>query len=504
MSNKKIVLSKMVARTGVAFGTSGVRGLVSDMTDEVCFAYTKGYMQYLQRNGLLDIGTYVAIAGDLRKSTPRIVLAISEAVVDFGCIPVYCGEIPTPAVALYGIRRSIPSMMVTGSHIPDDRNGIKFYRPDGEVLKSDEALMLAEEVSVPCGLFNEKGMFHTPKSMLSANQDARREYIQRYLNYFSSDLLQGQKIGVYEHSSVARGIIPKVLRGLGAKIVLLGRSSKFVSVDTEAIREEDVKLADAWSKEHLLNSVVSTDGDGDRPLVSDEYGKWLRGDVAGFLTGRFLGVSHMVTPVSSNSMVEKSESFQSVSRTRIGSPYVIEKMKALAIEEGVAGYEANGGFLLMSNIPNKNGRVLEALPTRDAMIVIISVLASAIQAGRTVSELLTQLPARYTASDRIKNFSNDVSGRILSSLNTDDFQNNCSSFEEMFEEIEAKVVSLDNTDGLRFMLSSGDIVHLRASGNAPELRCYTESDSLERANLLNRCCIESLEKRKHIQNKTVE
>ena len=28
--------------------------------------------------------------------------------------------------------------MVTGSHIPDDQNGIKFNKPDGEVLKSDE------------------------------------------------------------------------------------------------------------------------------------------------------------------------------------------------------------------------------------------------------------------------------------------------------------------------------------------------------------------------------
>jgi phosphomannomutase len=29
--------------------------------------------------------------------------------------------------------------MITGSHIPADRNGIKFYRPDGEIDKDDEA-----------------------------------------------------------------------------------------------------------------------------------------------------------------------------------------------------------------------------------------------------------------------------------------------------------------------------------------------------------------------------
>jgi hypothetical protein len=44
---------------------------------------------------------------------------------------VNCGFIPSPAVALYGITREIPSIMVTGSHIPDDRNGIKFNQCNG-------------------------------------------------------------------------------------------------------------------------------------------------------------------------------------------------------------------------------------------------------------------------------------------------------------------------------------------------------------------------------------
>ncbi|MGO7770887.1 hypothetical protein ACC736_39275, partial [Rhizobium ruizarguesonis] len=40
--------------------------------------------------------------------------------------------------------------MVTGSHIPADRNGIKFYLPDGEIDKSDEAdiTALAAEIEL--------------------------------------------------------------------------------------------------------------------------------------------------------------------------------------------------------------------------------------------------------------------------------------------------------------------------------------------------------------------
>ena len=43
------------------------------------------------------------------------------------------------------------------------------------------------------------------------------------------------------------------------------------------------------------------------------------------------------------------------------------------------------------------------------------------------------------------------------------------------------VASLDETDGLRIAFDSGEILHLRPSGNAPELRCYTEASSPGRA-----------------------
>ena len=35
------------------------------------------------------------------------------------------------------------------------------------------------------------------------------------------------------------------------------------------------------------------------------------------------------------------------------------------------------------------------------------------------------------------------------------------------------------TDGLRITLTNGRIVHLRPSGNAPELRCYAEAEQAE-------------------------
>ena len=62
--------------------------------------------------------------------------AIFQAVLDMQYIPVNCGKIPTPTIVYYGIKREIPSIMVTGSHIPDDRNGIKFNKSNGEITLS--------------------------------------------------------------------------------------------------------------------------------------------------------------------------------------------------------------------------------------------------------------------------------------------------------------------------------------------------------------------------------
>ena len=148
----------------------------------------------------------------------------------------------------------------------------------------------------------------------------------RYLNFFEPDSLRGLRVGVYQHSAVGRDVLVKILSGLGAEVTPLGRSEKFIPVDTEAIRPEDVQLAADWAKTGKFDSIVSADGDSDRPLVSDESGNWLRGDIAGILCAKFLAADSISTPVSCNTAVEKCGWFAEIRRTRIGSPFVVASM----------------------------------------------------------------------------------------------------------------------------------------------------------------------------------
>ena len=488
---KKLNIENLMEVSGVKFGTSGARGLATAMTDEVCYAYTLAFLTHLENSNNIKEGSEVAIAGDLRPSSPRICAAVAKAVEDKGYVAVYSGEIPSPAVAYYGFSKTIPSVMVTGSHIPDDRNGIKYNTPLGEILKEDEQGIRAQEVTIPENVFDDEGFFIETRELATICEKAEEIYIKRYTDFFAPDTLAGLRLGVYEHSCVGRDTLKSIYQQLGAEVVGLGRSEKFIPVDTEAIRPEDVALAAQWAQESHFDAILSADGDCDRPLISDEKGQWLRGDVAGILCAQFLNADAVATPVSCNSAVELCESFSVVKRTRIGSPYVIASMKE-ASESGaqmVVGYEANGGFLTNSDF-KQGAKVLEALPTRDAVILHIALLVDAKKQGIKLSELVATLPARYTISDRLKEFPTERSQEKLKSFTSEGGE---SRIEELFAQLSGSLASIDQTDGVRMTFDNKEVIHLRPSGNAPELRCYNEADSEARAIELNKACIEIME-----------
>ncbi len=491
----KISIEELMARSGVAFGTSGARGLATAMTDLVCYAYTKGFLQHLEAMGELKrAGEAVAVAGDFRPSTGRVMEAVCRAAADMGYRAVHCGRIPSPAVALYGLEKKIPSIMVTGSHIPDDRNGIKFNKSTGEVLKEDEKGMSSQTVELEDALFDANGNFTRPiAEPFTVSPEAGDRYIARYLNFFDRDALKGFRVGVYQHSAVGRDALVKILSGLGATVIPLGRSETFIPVDTEAIRSEDTKLALEWAAQNQFDAIVSADGDSDRPLISDERGHWLRGDIAGILCAKFLEADSVSTPVSCNTAVEKCGWFRLVRRTRIGSPFVVASMLQATARGAkcAVGYEANGGFLLNSDIES-GGRQLRALPTRDAVIVILGILLLARKQVEKISGLLAHLPARFTASDRLKNFPTEKSAEILARFTSKSEAADKKAIEKIFGEISGHVAALNRTDGLRITFANDEVIHLRPSGNAPEFRCYTEAATDERARLLNTLVLERL------------
>jgi phosphomannomutase len=458
----------------INFGTSGVRALVVELTPEVVHAFTTAFINYLRATNQLGSAGRIVLAHDLRPSSPTIASACIAAIQDAGLTAEYAGAVPTPALALRAQTAGSPGIMVTGSHIPFDRNGIKFYTALGEILKADEEGIRSANFDLP-----DVTRQAYPVSLPLVDGEALRSYRTRYIDFFDSHLLHGWRIGLYEHSSVARDFLRELLATLGADVVELGRSDSFVPIDTEAVSANDRARARAWCQEQGLDAVVSTDGDADRPLVFDEHGECIRGDVIGILTARLLAADAVVTPVSSNTALEKSGWFKRTARTRIGSPYVIEGMQRM-VEEGAAsvvGYEANGGFLVGARV-DVSGKALEALPTRDAVLPVLALFALAASQGTKLSSLPGLLPERHTASDRLRDIPTEISKRLIHDLMTDSVRR-----DDFFCDI-GHVSSVDSTDGYRATLDNGEILHIRPSGNAPELRCYTEASTATRAAFL--------------------
>ena len=209
----------------------------------------------------------------------------------------------------------------------------------------------------------------------------------------------------------------------------------------------------------------------------------------------FLGADSVTTPVSCNTALEKCGKFKNIRRTKIGSPYVIESMIEASNEgyDAITGYEGNGGFLTNSFIKNKHG-VLDPLPTRDAAIVILSILGLALHRGKLVSQLVTDLPSRYTASGRLKAFPAERSQEILQQFHTGSLDTDKTEIEKGFGKLCGRVMDVNRIDGLRISFENSEIIHLRPSGNAPEFRCYTESGSESRAIELNEQCLAIMDK----------
>jgi phosphomannomutase len=527
----------------LAFGTSGLRGLVDDITDLEAYINVKGAIRYLSGIGDLRPGGGIVLAGDLRPSTERIMRACAQAIVDSGCPVENAGTVPTPALILHAVATGRPGVMVSGSHIPFDRNGIKLNKSVGEILKSDEGGITREVERVrveeyartaDASAFTASGVLKRSPDLPAVHRAAQERYVRRYLDAFAHRALSGLRVLVYQHSAVGRDILPHILRELGAEVVTAGRAETFVPIDTENVTEEMLDRLEELVAEASggpLHAVVSTDGDSDRPLVAAVLSaaearpggrtvRFLPGDLLGIVVAEYLRADAVAVPISANDAVERRMKERGVllRKTRIGSPYVVAALDDLRREGGhdrIVGWEANGGLLLGSDVVLSGG-ALRALPTRDAMLPILCNLSAAAEQGLALSALWDRLPARFGRAGLIDAVPVAVSRAILAHLvpggdvlevefdpagpvlargAVDGLAGPlaepvAAAWRERKDTLSRfftpalgfdDIARINVLDGVRVEFRSGDVAHVRPSGNAPQLRIYGFSDSQARA-----------------------
>jgi phosphomannomutase len=492
--NRSVTLRSSLSYSPVElkFGTSGRRGEIIHLTPLEIYLNVLAELEYLQslplaQGGVLR-GDEFYYACDLRPSSPTLAEAAVAALCAAGMQPVNCGRIPTPALTFYALSQGKGSLMVTGSHIPFNRNGYKLNTSRGELLKHHEGPINEQVAAVrqrlyaepaATSLFNAEGHFKTPPPPQPAETPAAAElYLNRYLTFFAGQSLAGKRILVYQHSAVGRDLLAELLRRLGAEVVPAGRSETFVPIDTENIEASQLAAIQALV-DGPYDAVASTDGDSDRPLLlgvnPSGHLRFFGGDLLGMVVAEYLGADAVVVPISCNDAIDRGPLAEVTEpKTRIGSPFVIAGMEAAltAGKKVVCGWEANGGFLLGSDLPT-----LRALATRDAFLPLLCALFAA--GPGTLASLFDRLPARYSRAALLKDFPRPTSLKILDRLTP-------ATITQFFTADLgfSALHRIDHTDGVRMLFTNGDVAHIRPSGNADELRIYAVADTQQRADAI--------------------
>jgi phosphomannomutase len=534
------------------FGTSGRRGEVVHLTQLEVFINAVAELEFLQSlpqsDGGIVRGEEFFYARDLRPSSSVFVTeqhgrgelaqAIELAIRYTGMIPANEGMIPTPALTHFALTQGKGSIMVTGSHIPFDRNGYKTNTSKGELLKQHEGPINDKVKEVRSRFYNQPfddSFFGTDgllkegsKPLSKEHNEAATVYLDRYVDFFGKDALSGLKLLAYQHSAVGRDMLVAILEALGAEVVAAGRSETFVPIDTENMDADQLAVIQSINNEAAsvhgrFDAIVSTDGDSDRPLILGVDPKtsnvqFFGGDLIGMLTAELLAADAVVVPISCNDSIDRG-SLKNITepKTRIGSPFVITGMeKALASgKQAVCGWEANGGFLTGSDI-NRNGQILKALPTRDAILPILAVLSIARHENLPLIDIFSRLPKRFSRAALIKQFPRASGLSIVKrfspadeSVKTVVFNENSTptfkdandqnipadaaqadamnSIKTQLETVFSAAVGfgtinqMNFVDGVRMYFSNSDVAHLRPSGNADELRIYAVADTQARA-----------------------
>lgn len=131
-------------------GTEGIEGQNVNLTDDVVKAIGSAFALWLsKRNNISLKSLKISIGTDPRLSGHRIKSAAIAGITSMGCSAFDCGLVSTPAMFMSTVTEGFSydgAVMITASHLPFNRNGLKFFTKNGGLEKEDitEILSIAE------------------------------------------------------------------------------------------------------------------------------------------------------------------------------------------------------------------------------------------------------------------------------------------------------------------------------------------------------------------------
>jgi phosphoglucomutase len=458
-----------MATSPVKFGTSGWRGLIAD---DFTFATVRLAVRAISEHLKSKKADPTVLVGyDTRFYSEEFSALAVEVLQEHGIKTLLCETFtPTPAIAFEIQRRKLDGAInFTASHNPAPYHGLKFSGSDAgpalpEVTKDIEARAAA--------ILEREGLSPAPTSVPGTNKhlgelvNLKANYLKRLDELVRFDLIRKANLKVVADAlhGAGAGYLDKALsdHGISVEARRTNRDCLFGGGGPDVSEENLASLGNAV-KDTGANLGLATDGDADRFGIVDTDGTWVQPNLILALIYDYIVESRgwklpAARSVATTEMMDAAAKLhgQTTYQTPVGFKYIGQLIR----EDKIAmGGEESAGLTIRGHIPEKDGilaclLVAEMTAARGASISE-QVRALAKKIGREFHPVRENLRLRdEQKANAIKRVAVDAStllGRI--------------------------VVSVDRTDGAKFVFGDGSWMLLRLSGTEPLLRLYVEADS---------------------------
>ncbi len=438
---------------GLIISVSGIRGIVGqDLT--VADAMRFG-MLFGQALGNDD--KPVILAGDSRISGDALRSAVSAGLMAVGRDVIDLGVVTTPGACLM-VRKlqAAGGAVVTASHNPIEWNGIKMIGADGLSFDSRRAKQIKER-------FNSGQIEHKSAKEcghITRNDETHKTHIETVLNACDNELIEkirSRRFKVVLDSVNGAGCVGTagLIEKFNCELIHINNQPTGDFAHTpEPIAENLVELAD---KVGQLGADVgfAQDPDADRLALVDEKGRFIGEEYTVVLASWFVlkrSAGSVAVNLSTSRMIDDlAERFgQKVIRTAVGETNVA---KAVLANNCPIGGEGNGGVIYP-----------KVVPVRDSFSGIALILELMAETGKTISELVDELPKYVMIKKKFPCNLNEAPQRI----------------EKLISKYEKEQIS--TIDGLRIDWPEKKAwVHIRPSNTEPIIRIIGEAPERELA-----------------------
>lgn len=354
---------------------SDIRGVAMDifenepvnLTEEAASRLARGFLYLLTvKTGNAANEITVSVGRDSRLTGPALENAITDALATYGASVIDCGLSSTPAMFMSTVFPEFNcdgAIMITASHLPKNRNGMKFFDADGGLDKADisDIINFAESDSILNRLFPASEKSIIEKDLIKAYSAHLRDLIIRGVDPNSDKPLARLSITVDAGNGAGGFYAENVLKPLGADV----SSSQFLEPDgnfpnhapNPENKEAIASICEAVKKSATHLGIIF-DTDVDRASAVDEHGCEINRDAivalaAALIADDFPGTTVVTDSITGTGLTEFLESDLGLKHLRFKRGYknVINKASALcesgtdsqlAIEtSGHAAYKEN-------------------------------------------------------------------------------------------------------------------------------------------------------------------